>query len=205
MSSGPTAKARRLLIGTHNPGKVGEIEELLRGLRWRVEGLPDDAPTYEETGSTFADNARGKALFYAELSGLPTLADDSGLVVDALGGEPGVESARWIDPDLDPPARNRALLERLAGVAREQRTARFVCHVALARHDRIVFETTGACEGRITAERRGEGGFGYDPVFFSPELGCTFAEATGAEKSAVSHRGRAVRAMAAFLADWQPR
>ncbi len=196
---------RRLLIATRNAGKVAELRELLSGTGWQLSPLPEGAPVYEETGATFADNARGKALFYAAHTGLPALADDSGLVVDALGGEPGVHSARYLDPDMPQPERNRALLERLRHVPGPDRTARFVCHLALALPDgRLVHETTGVCEGLIATEPRGQGGFGYDPIFFSPEAGRTFAQLSRAHKSALSHRGRAVRAMARFLRGWDP-
>lgn len=190
---------RTLLIATTNRGKVAELERLLAGSGWRVRPLPADVEEFEETGTTFAENARGKALWYCERLGLPALADDSGLVVDALGGEPGVYSARYIDPGIDQATRNRKLLERLADEPDERRTARFVCHLALADRRRVVHETTGVCEGRITHAPGGSGGFGYDPIFFSPELGKTFAEATRDEKAAVSHRGRAMRDMVEHL------
>lgn len=199
-----SADRRRLLLATTNPGKVAEIATMLSETDWQVVALPDDVPEYDETGDTFAANARGKALFYARWTGLPALADDSGIEVDALGGEPGVYSARYIDPDIPQARRNEAVVDRLRGVPPERRGARFVCHLVLALGDRVVHETTGTCEGRIADAPRGEQGFGYDPVFLVPELGRTFAELSREQKSALSHRGRAVRPMVEFLRHWNP-
>jgi XTP/dITP diphosphohydrolase len=187
-----------------NPGKLAEFRKLFAETPWMIEGLPADAPDFEETGLTFAENARGKALYRSRLTDAPVVADDSGLVIDALGGEPGVRSARYIDPDMAQGDRNRAVLEKLAGVPPEERTARFICHLVLAHRGNLVHETRGACEGRISEEERGRTGFGYDPIFLVPELGLTFAEIPAAEKDARSHRGEAARALAAFLAGWRP-
>ncbi|MFQ5743776.1 MAG: RdgB/HAM1 family non-canonical purine NTP pyrophosphatase [Acidobacteriota bacterium] len=194
----------RLLFATRNPGKLREVLELLDGLDWQIEGLPPGAPDCEETGASFADNARGKALFTSRSTDLPVLADDSGLVIDALGGEPGVHSARYLDPAMEQAQRNRAVLAKLTGVKPENRTARFICHLVLAYRGRFVHETRGSCEGLIADRARGGGGFGYDPIFLAPELGRTFAELSGEEKTACSHRGAAVRAMARYLAGWRP-
>lgn len=193
----------RLVFATRNEGKAAELAELLTGSGWRIERLPEGVEDYEETGATFADNARGKALHAAALLDVPVLADDSGLEIDALGGEPGVRSARYIDPAMTQAQRNDAVLERLRDVPAAGRTARFVCHLVLAEGERVVHETTGRCEGVIADRPRGEGGFGYDPIFLVPELDLTFAEITRAEKSRRSHRGRAVHAMATFLRDWR--
>jgi len=195
---------RRLVFATGNPGKVREMRDLLDGLGWEVEALPAGAETFEETGSTFAENARGKALFTSERVSSPVLADDSGLVIDALDGEPGVRSARYIDPEVTQEERNRRVLEMLEGVPPEQRTARFVCHLVPARGGEVVHETVGTCEGRIHDRPVGDGGFGYDPIFLMPELGRTFAQITREEKSARSHRGEAAREMARSLAGWRP-
>ena len=194
----------RLLVATSNPGKLVEMRELLATTPWEIEGLPPDAPDFEETGLTFAENARGKALYRSRLTGVPVVADDSGLVIDALGGEPGVHSARYLDPDMAQGDRNRAVIAKLAGLAPQERTARFVCRLVLAYRGRLVHETEGACEGLIAGEERGRAGFGYDPIFLVPELGLTFAEISAAEKDARSHRGVAARAMASFLAGWRP-
>ncbi|MGD8329752.1 MAG: RdgB/HAM1 family non-canonical purine NTP pyrophosphatase [Acidobacteriota bacterium] len=196
---------RRLIFATRNEGKVAELTDLLRNTAWHVERLPDDIGEYEETGATFAANARGKALHAAAYLAVPVLADDSGLEIDALDGEPGVRSARYVDPAMSPTQRNDAVLEMLRDVPQQQRGARFVCHLVLAHGDVVAHETTGTCEGRITFAPRGDGGFGYDPIFEIPSLGATFAEISRAEKSARSHRGRAVRAMVEFLRSWAPR
>lgn len=193
-----------LLIATHNAGKVAEIARLLEGGPWRLRCLTDDDPDFPETGATFADNARGKALFYATHAGLPALADDSGLQIDALGGDPGVYSARYIDPEMSQAARNLAVLERLRDVPTAKRGAGFVCHLVLALPGSVVHETIGACRGAIAEVPRGDRGFGYDPIFLSPELGKTFAELSQDEKSQLSHRGQAVRKMVGFLRQWSP-
>lgn len=193
-----------LLIGTHNRGKVEEIAALLAAGPWRRRALPEGADEYPESSDTFAGNARGKALYYARLTGLVTLADDSGLEIDALGGEPGVYSARYIDPELSQRQRNLAVLERLAGVAETHRGAQFVCHVVLARPDALVSERRGVCTGRITRQPHGEGGFGYDPIFRATGDTRTFAELTREEKSQRSHRGKAIAAMIEFLQGWTP-
>ena len=195
---------RRLLLATTNAGKVAEIADLLSETDWQVVPLPDGVPEYEETGDTFEANARGKALFYSQWTGLPALADDSGLEIDALGGEPGVYSARYVDPDIPQSRRNELVVEKLEGLPPERRGARFVCHLVLAVGDRIVHETTGTCEGVIAEAPRGEGGFGYDPIFSVPVLDRTFAELSREAKSAQSHRGRAVRPMVEFLRQWRP-
>jgi XTP/dITP diphosphohydrolase len=198
------AAPRRLIFATRNEGKVAELTDLLLSGSWIVERLPEHVRDYPETGETFAANARGKALHAASRVDVPVLADDSGLEIDALAGEPGVRSARYIDPALTSAERNLAVLEKLRDVPEGQRGARFVCHLALARGRDLVYETRGVCEGTISFEPRGSGGFGYDPIFWIAELGATFAEISRDEKSARSHRGRAVRAMAAFLREWIP-
>ena len=194
----------RLLVATSNPGQPVEFREVSAKTPWVIEGLPTDAPDFEETGLTFAENARDKALYRSRFTDAPVVADDSGLVIDALGGEPGVHSARYIDPDMAQGDRNRAVLAKLAGLAPEKRTARFICYPVLAPHGELVHETEGACEGRIAEEERGRIGFGYDPIFLVPELGLTFAEIPAAEKDARSHRGEAARALASFLTSWRP-
>lgn len=199
-----SASRPRLLVATSNPGKLVEMRELLADTTWAIEGLPADAPDFEETGLTFAENARDKALYRSRLTDVPVVADDSGLVIDALGGEPGVRSARYLDPDMAQEDRNRAVLAKLAGLAPEERAARFICHLVLAHRGELVHETEGSCEGRIAEEARGRTGFGYDPIFLVPELELTFAEIPAAEKDARSHRGEAARALASFLAVWRP-
>lgn len=206
---------RRIVLASRNPGKAREIRQVLGDLPVEVVSLGQfggiDEPA--EEGSTFAENARRKALYYARLTGHWCLADDSGLVVDALGGAPGVHSARYAEEELPPgadrPARDAAntakLLAALADTPDEQRTARFVCHLALADPRRVLLETSGEVEGVIARRPRGSNGFGYDPVFLVPQARRTAAEMSGEEKNAVSHRGKAVRNFArllkGFLAD----
>jgi XTP/dITP diphosphohydrolase len=195
----------RLLVATTNPGKVREIRQLLAGLPLALvtlEAWPDVTPP-EETGRTFEENARAKALFYATATGELTVAEDSGLAIDALDGAPGVESARFGGADLSYAGKFALIYDalrakRAAPGAGQAPTARFVCAVALALGDRVLFETRGTVEGQIAPEPRGTGGFGYDPIFFYPPYGQTLAEA-GDHKAAVSHRGEAFRALAAFL------
>ena len=204
MTSRPT-----IVLASGNSAKLREIRETLGDLAVRVVALGELAPVAEpvEDGGTFADNARLKALHYARATGHWCLADDSGLVVDALGGAPGVYSARYsrdeFDGDVDratlTAANNARVLRELGPAPRENRTARFVCHLVLADRDGVLLETSGTVEGVITDSPRGEAGFGYDPLFFIPELGMTAAEMTPEQKNAVSHRGKAVRRFAEIL------
>ncbi len=182
------------MVATRNRGKLREIAEILAGLPLTVRGLDEfpEAPSVAETGSTFEENARLKALAAARATGRPALADDSGLEVDSLGGRPGVHSARYAGEGAGDEARCRKLLLELAEVDWEQRRARFVCVVAAARPTGILWTVEGVCCGYVNEEMQGRGGFGYDPIFFYPPLGRTFAELTSAEKNAVSHRGRAL-------------
>jgi len=188
----------RLLLGTRNPGKAREIGSLLQGVPVEVVTLSDlgIAEEVPEEGATFEENAVAKATAYARLTGLWTLADDSGLEVDALGGEPGVHSKRYAPTD---PERIARLLARLEGVPWERRTARFRCVVALALPGGSVHRAYGQVRGYITPWPAGNGGFGYDPVFYLKHLGRTMAQLSTEEKNAVSHRGRAVRAIRALL------
>jgi len=199
----------RLVFATRNQGKLRELRELLQLEGVQVICLDDlpGAPEIEETGATFADNARLKAEGVMAFCGLPTLADDSGLEVDALDGAPGVHSARYAGPDASDDDRIDLLLQNLEQVPLERRTARFRCVVAYAdpAHPGQVELRDGSCEGRIRFERRGVGGFGYDPIFFVPELEQTFAEAAPEQKNRLSHRGQAMTKMAALLRDRQGR
>ncbi len=183
-----------ILVATQNAGKQWEYRELLAPLEAEIV-FPDDVGLdleVREDGATYVQNARKKAQRYADASGLTTMADDSGLEVDALGGAPGVHSARYAaGSDAD---RVQALLEDLQGVSREERTARFRCVLVVVKGTGEVFHTEGVCEGVIAREPRGEGGFGYDPVFYLPELGVTMAQLSREEKNRISHRARAVAA-----------
>jgi XTP/dITP diphosphohydrolase len=183
----------KLLVATNNPGKVREYQALLKGLPLTLtyparEGIDIEV---EETGSTFAQNAHLKATAYARISGLLTLADDSGLEVDALGGEPGTHSARFAGQGASDEDRYRLLLSKLEGVPWQQRTARFRCVIAVARPQGEVHTAQGTCEGVIAFEPKGEHGFGYDPVFYVPEHGQMMAELEPEVKNRISHRARA--------------
>ena len=192
--------SRKLVFATRNPGKVVELCALVAGLPLEILSARDlDLPEVVEDGDTFAANAAKKALEVSRATGLPALADDSGLEVDALDGAPGVISARYAGPEHDDRNNNDKLLLELAGVPPERRTVRFRSVVALAdargRLGAEVLTAEGSCEGVILEQPRGTGGFGYDPLFFAPELGCTFAEAGVGPKNDLSHRARAMRAM----------
>ena len=183
----------RLLIATHNRGKLIEYQEMFADLPFDLVklddvGIGDDVA---ETGATFAENARAKAEAYARQSGLLTLADDSGLEVDALGGEPGVRSKRYAGATKSDAERIAFLLDKLRNVPASKRVARFQCAIALATPDGKLWETAGACEGEIALEPRGENGFGYDPIFQVAARGARMAELSTAEKNKVSHRARA--------------
>jgi XTP/dITP diphosphohydrolase len=191
---------RQLLVATTNRGKVREIRPLLAGLPFDLVTLTDFPPIAapEETGSTFAENARLKALYYAAATGALTVAEDSGLEIKALDGAPGVESARLGGPGAPNTARFAMIYGALRAKHATGSPARFVCALALADEGTIVFEARGTMEGTIAPEPKGGAGFGYDPIFFYPPFGCTLAEA-GAAKSTVSHRGQAFRALHGYL------
>ena len=192
---------KRLLLATNNPGKAVEYRALLEGCGWELV-TPRDlglSLEVEEVGGDYAENARIKAEAFAKASGLVALADDSGIEVEALGGAPGPLSARFGGEGASDEQRVALLLERLKGVPPERRSARFRCLIAVARPAGEVSLFEGQCEGRVAEEPRGEGGFGYDPVFLLPERGLTIAELPPEEKNAVSHRGRAARQARALL------
>ena len=202
---------KKLIFATGNEGKMKEIREILNGTGWNMLSLKDagiDADI-EENGTTFEENAKIKAegiRNWCLENGIPgcsrisakeiiVLADDSGLEIDWLGGEPGIYSARYMGEDTSYHIKNASLIERLNGVPDEKRTARFVCAVAAAFPDGSVKTVRGTMEGRIGYEEKGENGFGYDPIFYLPEYGCTSAELSGEEKNKISHRGKALRAI----------
>lgn len=190
-----------LTIATHNPGKIREIRRILEGLPVRVrsvdEVMPGSAP--RETGRTFAENARAKAVYYSRrVEGL-VLADDSGLTVDALDGAPGVHSARFSRPKPSDEKNVRKLLRMMKDVPSAGRGAGFTCAVVLAMDGRVIKLIEGRTRGRIAAAPSGANGFGYDPVFFFPRLKRTFAELAPDEKNAVSHRGKAFRRLRLYL------
>lgn len=191
----------RLLIATRNPGKLKEYEQLLAGLPVTLTYLSGEriAHEVEETGETFADNAIHKAEEYARISGLLTLADDSGLEVDALDGEPGVHSARYAGPRATDEDRYQVLLERMRDVPWEERGARFRCVIAVAEPEGGVWTTEGKCEGVIALAPKGEHGFGYDPVFYLPDQEKTMAQLAPEVKNRMSHRARAAQEIRPIL------
>jgi XTP/dITP diphosphohydrolase len=192
---------RTLLVATTNPGKLREIRQLMSDVPIRLVSLADLPPIEEpeETGITFEDNARLKAHYYSARSGLWTVAEDSGLVIDALGGEPGVKSARFLRTDATYPERFAEIYRRLDARRDAPRTARFVAALATVEDDKLIYEATGVVEGTIAEPPRGSGGFGYDPIFFYPPYGRTLAEVAELEKIAVAHRGIAFRKFARWI------
>jgi XTP/dITP diphosphohydrolase len=190
---------RKILVASTNPGKIAELSAMLGDdVEWASLADFPNIPEIEEDGQSFAENARKKALEYAKITGLWTIADDSGLVVDALNGAPGIKSSRFSGTK----EKNRKLLDHknmakvlrlLEGVPREKRTARFICCLCLASCEKILIETEGRLEGFIAEKEMGESGFGYDPIFFVPQLGRTVAQLSRKGKNAISHRGNAIR------------
>lgn len=193
---------KTLVLATRNQNKQREMQQLLDGSGWQVLTLKDypDCPEVIEDGRTFVENARKKAVEVSLHCGVMALADDSGLSVDALDGAPGVYSARYAKGEESTDADNNArVLSELEGVPREKRAGRFVCAAVLANGGDVLFSTEQTVEGIVQTELSGSGGFGYDPLFFYPPYNKTLAEATAEEKNAISHRGKAMRAVAAFL------
>jgi len=198
----------RLLVATTNRDKLREIHAVLDGASLDLITLADLPPIVEpeETGATFAENARLKALYYAQAAqttlrdpSVLTVAEDSGLVVDALDGEPGVRSARYLRADASYPERFDAIYRRLSEQPNRPRTARFVCALAAARGGNVVFETTGTIEGEISPAPHGTNGFGYDPIFLYPPYARTLAEVDDQQKLRVAHRGHAFRNLRTWL------
>ena len=193
-----------LLLGTRNPGKVREITSILEDSGWSFSLPQKNIPTPPEDGKTFTDNATAKARFYATASGLWALADDSGLEVDALGGAPGVYSARYAGENASDADRRALLLSELANVSAPERRARFVSVVAIASSDgKVLNVSEGVCEGTITFAPRGEGGFGYDPLFVPDGYSETFAELPESVKNRISHRARALFKTHEFLKSYK--
>ena len=195
---------RTLLVATTNRGKLREIRAILSGLPFELLTLADwpDVAAPEETGATFEENARIKALHYAAATHQLTVAEDSGLEIDALGSAPGVESARWGGAGASYARKFALIYDALRAKGSPDSPARFVCALALAHDGRILFETRGTVEGRIAREPKGDGGFGYDPIFYYPPLDRTLAEADD-EKGEVSHRGAAFRRLREYLEERQ--
>jgi XTP/dITP diphosphohydrolase len=191
---------KRLYLGTKNQDKLREIEEILLSVPLELHALPKDAPEVDESGTSLEDNARKKALEYADHVRGPVLADDTGLFVDALDGAPGIKAARYAGEKATYADNRKKLVEALRGVPKARRTARFRCVIALARPGSVLGTFEGAIEGEILDAPRGEGTFGYDPLFLVPEIGRTLAEIPPTEKNRLSHRARALeRAKPALL------
>ena len=188
---------RKIIFATGNEEKMREIREILALLPVEVLSMKEAGIQADiiEDGKTFEENAVIKAKAIAQLSEEIVLADDSGLVIDYLNGEPGIYSARYMGEDTSYRIKNGNLIQRLEGVPDEERTARFVCAIAAAFPDGTVLTTEGTVEGRIGYEEKGENGFGYDPIFYLPEYGCTTAQLTEEKKNEISHRGKALRKM----------
>lgn len=205
--------AKKILVATTNPGKAAELQAMLDlDVNWLTLADFPNVPEVKEDGATFTENASKKAIGYAKATGLWTIADDSGLVIDALDGAPGIESARFSgvkspDRTLIDHKNIAKVLTLLKGVTTERRTARFVCSLCLAcpepvegaSPDEILIETQGTLEGRIAEKEIGQNGFGYDPIFFVPNLKKTVAQLTREEKNAISHRGNAIRKLKSIL------
>jgi XTP/dITP diphosphohydrolase len=189
----------RLVIATTNPGKLKEISAILSGVPVELVTLDDipEVPEPEETGRTFADNARIKALHYAKATGLASVADDSGIEIAALDDAPGVHSARWHGTDYT--VKFAKIYELLRERGAERSPARFVCRLALADKEEVLYEAEGIVNGEIARAPRGTNGFGYDPIFYYPPFGCTLAELDPERKASVSHRGHAFAALREYL------
>ncbi|MGZ3611286.1 MAG: XTP/dITP diphosphatase [Ktedonobacteraceae bacterium] len=193
-----------LLLATSNPHKLEEFRTIFSDMPLRLLSLSDIQLNVdvEETGNTFAENAELKGLTYAQMSQMLTLADDSGLEINALEGEPGVHSARYLGRETSYEERFRVILEQLKGLPQEQRSARFRCVIALAEPSQKIYLVEGIVEGVIAVSPRGTHGFGYDPIFFLPELGKTFAELDPVVKNRISHRARAAQSARKLLEKW---
>ena len=192
---------KRIVFATGNAGKMREIRMIMEDMGMEIFSMKEIGvnPDIVEDGATFTENAVIKAKAVAALTDAIVLADDSGLEIGALNKEPGIYSARYMGEDTSYRIKNANLIERLEGVPEEKRTARFVCAIAAVLPDGELLTTLGTVEGRIGYEEKGENGFGYDPIFFLPEFGCTSAELTDEQKNEISHRGKALRAMKQLL------
>ena len=191
----------KIIMATSNKDKVNEIRQMLAGTDIEIESLKEAGVSIDidENGSSFDENAAIKANAVRDLTGQMAISDDSGLVIDYLNGAPGIYSSRFMGEDTPYSEKNAAILEKLQGVPDEQRSARFVCSMAIAYPDGHTQTVQGIMEGRIAHEIAGEGGFGYDPIFYLPEKGCTSAQLTAAEKNAISHRGKALEKLVKIL------
>ncbi len=191
----------KIIMATSNKDKVNEIRQMLAGTDIEIVSLKEAGVSIDidENGSSFDENAAIKANAVRDMTGQMAISDDSGLVIDYLNGAPGIYSSRFMGEDTPYSEKNAAILEKLQGVPDEQRSARFVCSMAIAYPDGHTQTVQGIMEGRIAHEIAGEGGFGYDPIFYLPEKGCTSAQLTAAEKNAISHRGKALEKLVKIL------
>lgn len=196
---------KRIIFATGNEHKMIEIRSIIGNLGYEILSMKEAGIDVDivEDGSTFEENAMIKAKALMELTGDIVLADDSGLVIDYLNGEPGIYSSRYLGEDTSYDVKNSIILERLEGVPDDKRTARFVCAIAAAFPNGQTEVKCGTIEGIIGHEIKGENGFGYDPIFFLPERGCTTAQLTDDEKNAISHRGKALRLMAEVIKEYE--
>ncbi|WAA10223.1 XTP/dITP diphosphatase [Fervidibacillus albus] len=196
-----------IIIATKNPGKAKEFEKIFNPYGIRVKTLLDfpDAPDIAETGKTFAENAILKAEGISNLLNKPVIADDSGLTIDALNGRPGIYSARYAGEEKSDEKNIEKVLYELKDVVYEDRTAQFRCTIAVNIPGENSFTVEGICHGIILSEKRGTGGFGYDPIFYYPEKGKTFAELSAEEKNAISHRGRAIQNLKKWFTEQFPK
>jgi XTP/dITP diphosphohydrolase len=196
----------KIEVATSNPGKLREYRELAAGQPIQLESVPGIAALapFDESANTFAENSAGKALYYSRFTSEPVIADDSGLVVPALGGAPGVHSARYAGPNATDADRIKKLLAEMRGKTGSDRRARFVCVLTLAQAGRAIAIFSDSVEGTIADEPHGTGGFGYDPIFYFEKLGKTYAEIPRELKNEYSHRGRAFRKLLNFLLPEEP-
>lgn len=189
----------KFVLASHNKGKIQEVKQIWEPMGFEIVPMPEDFPEIEENGESFEENAMIKARAVSKALSLPAIADDSGLVVDALDGFPGIHSARWAGPDATAHDRNLLLLEKLLSVPEDQRGAEFVCVAACVFPDGKELAVRGQCRGTILSEEHGTGGFGYDPIFCVPKYGCTFGELDPEVKNSISHRARAFTALGSAL------
>ena len=191
----------KIVLATHNKGKIREFKKAFSEIGWEAIPIADVAhvPEPEETGTTFAENALLKASYYMKVTGLPCLADDSGIAADALGGRPGVYSARYAGPDCDDEANNEKLIAELSAFPPEKRTVHYICSLVLIWPDGRTVQAEGSCDGLFQDVYVGHNGFGYDPLFYVPEKGKTMAELSMDEKNEISHRGKALKKLVEAL------
>lgn len=189
----------KIVLASHNKGKIQEVTDILAPFGIEVEPIPEDFPEIEEDGDSFEENAKIKARAVCKATGMPAVGDDSGLVVDALDGFPGIHSARWAGPNVSAHEKNQLLIEKMLTVPEDERGAQFVCVAACVFPDGRELSVRGQCRGTILSEEHGTGGFGYDPIFCVPEYGCTFGELASDVKNSISHRARAFTALGSAL------